>query len=64
MKFIATTDGYIQANYVRRLVIIDKRIVIQDDTGAINLIDEKFASDEAAQNRLEELIEELEQDDL
>ena len=63
MKFIATTDGYINADYVKRFDITDKKIALQDDTGASYFIDEKFADDESAQNYLDELIEELEDDD-
>ncbi|MBR0102372.1 MAG: hypothetical protein IJQ01_02600 [Selenomonadaceae bacterium] len=63
MKFIATTDGYINADYVKRFDITDKKIALQDDTGASYFIDEKFDSDEDAQNCLDELIEELEADE-
>ncbi|MBR6712798.1 MAG: hypothetical protein IKI76_07380 [Selenomonadaceae bacterium] len=61
MKFIATTDGYLNADYVRRTYVVDKRIAIKDDTGATYFIDERFASDEDAKNYLDELIEELEE---
>lgn len=63
MKFIATTDGYLNADYVRRLGIMDEKIALQDNTGAIYFIDEKFDSDEDAQKYLDELIEELEADE-
>ena len=61
MKFIATTDGYLNANYIQRVFVMDKRIAIKDDTGATYFIDERFASDEDAKNYLDELIEELEE---
>lgn len=63
MKFIATTDGYLNADYVRRLFVEKKKIVIRDNAGMTYFIDEKFDSDESAQNYLDELIEELEDDD-
>ncbi len=66
MKFIATTEGYINADYVKRLYVQDKRIVAEvGDKSEFgwhrNLLEEEFADDESAQNYLDELIEELEE---
>lgn len=62
MKFIATTDGYINADYVKRFFVADAKIGVQDDTGAIYFSDDEFTSDDEAQNYLDELIDELEGD--
>lgn len=62
MKFIATTDGYLNADYVKRFLIVDAKIGIQDEAGAIYFDEEEFTTDEEAQKYLDELIEELEKE--
>ena len=67
MKFICTTEGYINAAYVKRLYVQDKRIVAEVSNKSEfgwqrYILDEEFADDESAQNYLDELIEELEKE--
>ncbi|MBR6713514.1 MAG: hypothetical protein IKI76_11050 [Selenomonadaceae bacterium] len=64
MKFIATTGGcYINALYIRLMCVEDAKIILRVDGGLRLVYDGEFASDEAAQKYLDELIEELEDDE-
>lgn len=62
MKFIATTDGYINADYVRRLFVKNQKIYVETAQDYLCKLDESFDTDGSAQNYLDELIEELEGD--
>lgn len=63
MKFIATTTGWVNVLYVRLMCVEDAKIILRVDGGLRLVYDGEFASDEAAQKYLDELIEELEDDD-
>lgn len=61
MKFMSTTDGYLNADYVKQMFVELNRIVIKDEVGVIYFSDQTFTDNEAAQKYLDELIEELEE---
>lgn len=63
MKFIATTTGWVNALYVRRMDVEDAKIILRVDGGLRLVYDGEFASNEDAQNYLDGLIEELEDDE-
>lgn len=63
MKFLATTDGYLNVAYVRRLYVRGVAIYAETDHGDEYLHDDDFDCEEAAQNWLDDLIKELEKDD-
>ena len=63
MKFIATAGGcYINVLYIRLMCVEDAKIILRVDGGLRLVYDGEFASDEDAQNYLDELIEELEKE--
>ena len=62
MKFIWTEKGYINLACVRRLYVRDRAIFVETDNFD-EYRHEEYESDDTAQNELDDMIKELEDDD-
>lgn len=61
MKFLSTNDGYYNEIYIKRLFVKGTAIMMEDNAGAEHVHDDGFINEDAAQDSLDELIEELEE---